>query len=86
MMYGYGYQNGMSWWMVVGMVVITALVTAGIVVAALVVARELKPSLQATADDPRAILAARFARGDIDEKTFQRSAELLTSHGPASSS
>ncbi|GAC1336746.1 MAG: hypothetical protein NVSMB29_00040 [Candidatus Dormibacteria bacterium] len=41
MMYGYG--NGMSWWMVAGMVLITALVIAGIACAVILVSRRLSP-------------------------------------------
>ena len=78
MMYGYGYGNGSSGWMMVVGLAITALVVALIAFAVIRAERRLTPSLQASAPTAQAILEARFARGEIDDQEFQRRSGLLS--------
>ncbi|RZT19083.1 putative membrane protein [Mycobacterium sp. BK558] len=89
MMYGDGWMwgSGMGWggWalMSIMMVLVWALVIAGIVLAVRYLGGPRQSvgrshgSPQTSAED---VLAERFARGDIDEEEYRRRASLLREH------
>ena len=79
MMYWY---NGMSGWgyalMAVSMVVFWGLVIAGVVLLVRFVGSDRRrPEPPSQADDPRRILAERFARGEIDEADYRQRLKVL---------
>ena len=80
MMWGYGYGGAMEWWMVVVDVVIAALVILGILAGVWLILRQVREP-HGGEGSARAILEARFARGEIDEAEFQKRWSTLASHG-----
>jgi putative membrane protein len=78
MMWGNDYGGGFSWWITGGEALVAALVIVGIVFAVLVVTRHAGPAQISDRSNARAILEARFARGEIDEQEFQRRSSFLS--------
>lgn len=79
------YDHDMGWWgfagMGIGMAVFWAAVLFGIIVTAMYLAGERRSSAptghQRTAED---ILAARFARGEIDEAEYRERINTVRDH------
>ncbi|MHB8487610.1 MAG: SHOCT domain-containing protein [Candidatus Dormibacteria bacterium] len=78
MMWGNGYGGGFNWWMMGGEALVAILVIVGVVFAVVLATRGPRPSQSSPGADARAILEARFARGEIDEQEFQRRSSLLS--------
>ncbi len=77
-------DSGVGWWghllMIVTMVVFSGLIIAGIVALVRYVGREPEPFQTRTAPStPEEILAARFARGELDEEEYRRRLDVLRS-------
>jgi putative membrane protein len=75
--------NGMTGWgfvlMSVSMVLFWVLVIGGIVLLARYVGADRRvPAPPAEATDPRRVLAARYARGDIDEDDYRQRLKVLS--------
>lgn len=70
--------------MAVSMVLFWALVIAGIVLVIRYLGTNGSPTSNRHPQSvaPEAVLADRFARGDIDDEEYQRRLETLRSHGP----
>jgi putative membrane protein len=82
------YDHNMGWWgyagMGVGMVLFWALVIAGIVALVAYISgdrreRQIPPDTTSTAS-PEQILAARFARGEINETEYHDRLTVLGEH------
>jgi putative membrane protein len=76
MMYWYGPNGWGIALMAVSMVVFWGLVIAGVVLLVRYVSSS-RPAPVARADDPRRILAERFARGEIDEAEYRQRLKVL---------
>jgi len=79
------YDHDMGWWgyagMGIGMVLFWALVIVGIVGLVMSVSGEWRTgSSPLTPQSPEQILAARFARGEINETEYQERLASLRSH------
>jgi putative membrane protein len=82
-MFGYGY--GMGWWgyacMGVGMVVLWALLIAGVLALIRFIARDQQDGRTGpTASTAQQLLAARFARGEISETEYHDRLTTLREH------
>ncbi len=87
----WGYDHDMSGWgyaaMGIGMVLFWALIIVGIIALVRVVRQPSSaapPSAPTapSAPSPEQVLAARFARGEIDEAEYQHRLAVLRSHAP----
>lgn len=76
---GYEMMGAMGWWWLVGLLVVVLLVTA-IVALAL---RSSGPRAAAPPDEPREVLRARFARGEISREEYEERDALLSGRAKA---
>ena len=84
------YDHGMSGWgyagMAIGMVLFWALLVAGIVALVRFSAGSSQPGpgpwYPTYSESPEQVLAARFARGEIDEAEYQQRLAVLRAHAP----
>ena len=70
----YGMMGAMGWWWLIGLLVVVLLI-AGIVALAL---RSSGPRATAPLDEPREVLRARFARGEISREEYEERDALLS--------
>ena len=81
----WGYYHDMSGWgyaaMGIGMVLFWALIIVGIIALVRVI-RPPSTTPERAAQSPEQVLAARFARGEIDETEYQQRLTVLRSHAP----
>jgi putative membrane protein len=90
MMWGTDYGSG-GWAMMIGTIVVTAIVIAGLVVGAVWLARmQRTTSIAGSSMSAEAILDERFARGEITEAELTQRRQVLaeksTGPGPKQSS
>ncbi|MEU5152545.1 SHOCT domain-containing protein [Streptomyces yangpuensis] len=81
------YDHGMGGWgwvvMSFGMLLLTALAVAGVVVLLRSVVRYPPgPAQPPAAPSAKQVLAERFARGEIDEEEYEQRLTVLRAHGP----
>lgn len=80
--YGYDYGSHMSGWGWAVMGVGSVLLWVALVLGAIALARHLRSSGPRAGDgrvDPEQLLAARYARGDIDDEDYHRRLDTLRS-------
>lgn len=78
------WDNGMNGWGFLFMTLI-ALVLLGLIVSAIVFTLRQtgsRPQIMPPGDDPRQILAERYARGEIDEEEYRRRLDTLRGGHP----
>ena len=78
------WDNGMNGWGFLFMTLI-ALVFLGLIVGAIVFGLRQtgrRPQIMPPSDDPRQILAERYARGEIDEEEYRRRLDTLRGGHP----
>ncbi|MEE6175449.1 SHOCT domain-containing protein [Mycobacterium sp. 050134] len=84
------YDHNMGWWgwagMGIGMLLFWALLIAGIVALVAYIGgdRQVRPGAMTTSS-PEQVLAARFARGEIDETEYRDRLAVLRDHARPSS-
>lgn len=75
------YGPGMGWWgylgMGIGTVLLILLVISAVVALVVFVTRDADPTAQSSPQAPEAILAARFARGEISETEYRERLAVL---------
>jgi putative membrane protein len=76
-MMGYGISDHMNGWGVAATGISSLLLWIALTLGAVVLLRQLRGTTAAPVERPEQLLAARYARGEIDDEEYHRRREVL---------